>query len=266
MFGFIRAFKRRRLARRPFPEPWLVHLQQHVPFFNELEGEVRRTFLDKLKVFVWTRHFVGAGGMEITDEVKVVVAATAARLVLHLDLSYYDRLSEIVVYPGHYQHPESDGVIFGEANSWGTVVLSWDAVLHGLKNPHDGHETATHEFAHVLDRADGAFDGTPELRAYSHYAPWAQVMGRHYLGLRERKQAQRKVLRAYGAQNEAEFFAVATEAFFEKPHQMRQNTPDLFLELIRFYGFDPLEGEPESGSDSIRRKRNRKRRKRRTKK
>ena len=262
MFGLLRAWKRRRLARREFPAAWLPHLEQHVPFFADLEGEVLQRFLDLLKVFVWEKQFVGAGGMEITDEVKVVVAATAARLVLHLDLTYYDKLSEIVVYPGHYRHPETEGVIFGEANAWGTVVLSWDAVLQGLKNPADGHDTATHEFAHVLDRADGAFDGTPELRAWSHYTPWTQVMSEHYNKLRKRKGAQRKVLRSYGAQNEAEFFAVATEAFFEKSRQMRKRTPDLYLELIRFYGFDPLGDEPEEPRDSDHRKRRRRRSKR----
>ncbi len=249
MFGLIRAWKRRRLARRELPQEWLPHLERHVPFFSDLEGEVRQRFLDLLKVFIWEKSFVGAGGMEITDEVKVVVAATAARLVLHLDLTYYDRLSEVVVYPSHYKHPDATGIVFGEANSWGTVVLSWDAVIQGLKNPDDGHATATHEFAHVLDRADGAFDGTPELRAWGHYAPWTQVMSDHYLKLKKRKRAQRKVLRGYGAQNEAEFFAVATESFFEKPRQMRKRTPDLYEELMRFYGFDPLDGDDEGDAD-----------------
>ena len=255
MFGLIRAWKRRRLARRELPAEWLPHLERHVPFFTGLEGEVRQQFLDLLKVFVWEKSWVGAGGMEVTDEVKVVVAATAARLVLHLDLTYYDRLSEIVIYPSHYKHPDTDGIIFGEANSWGTVVLSWDAVIQGLKNPDDGHATATHEFAHVLDRADGSFDGTPELRAWGHYSPWVHVMSDHYNKLKKRKRAQRKVLRAYGAQNEAEFFAVATESFFEKPRQMRKRTPDLYEELMRFYGFDPLEGDDEEGDADHRKRR-----------
>lgn len=239
MFGLFRAWRRRRLARRPFPEGWQRHLDERVAFFHSLDDSLRQRFLDYLKVFAWEKHFIGAGGMEITDEVKVVVSAAAVRLVLHMDLSMYDRLTEIVVYPSHYTHPEGDAVVFGEAHSWGTVVLSWDAVTMGLANPGDGHDTATHEFAHVLDRADGAFDGTPELHAMSHYRPWAVVMSHHYLRLREGKRMQRKVLRSYGATNEAEFFAVATESFFEKPEQMRKRTPDLYEELKRFYGFDP---------------------------
>jgi len=243
MFGLLRALRRRRLLKRPFPADWLPHLERGVPFFGELPDPLRVRFLDLLKIFVWEKHFIGAGGMEISDEVKVVIAATAVRLVMHLDLSYYDRLTEIVVYPGHFRRPDDDEtVILGEAHAWGTVVLSWDAVVQGLANTRDGQNTAMHEFAHVLDRADGAFDGTPELRSLSHYRPWAEVMSEHFVKLGKRRRAQRKALRSYGAQNEAEFFAVATEAFFERPDRLRQHVPDLYQELCRFYGCDPLAG------------------------
>ena len=214
-----------------------------MPFYRSLDDELRERFYTYLKVFAWEKHFIGAGGMEITDEVIVVISAAAVRLVLHRDLTFYNRLTEIVVYPSHYKHPDNDAVIFGEAQSWGTVVLSWDAVLSGLANPSDGHDTATHEFAHVLDRADGAFDGTPELHCSTHYRPWAEVMTQHFLALRKNKPHQRRVLRQYGATNEAEFFAVATESFFEKPEQMLRRTPDLYNELKRFYGFDPAARE-----------------------
>ena len=243
MFGLYRRFRRGRLVERPLPDAWLGYLGEHVPFFADLDGELRGRFLDYLKIFVWEKHWIAAGGMEITDEVKVVIAAAAVRLALHLDMTIYDRLTEIVVYPSHYKHPDDDeGIIFGEAQDWGTVVLSWEAVVQGLANPRDGHDTATHEFAHVLDRNDGSFDGTPELRAFGDYRPWAEVMSRHFLALRDRERDERRVLRDYGATNEAEFFAVATESFFEKPRQMKERTPDLYEEMMRFYGFDPADG------------------------
>ena len=94
-------------------------------------------------------------------------------------------------------------------------------------------------FAHVLDIADGSFDGTPNLRARADYRAWAEIMTENFDGLRKRRKRQRRVLRRYGATNEAEFFAVATEAFFEKPEQMKRRTPDLYAELQRFYGVDP---------------------------
>lgn len=236
----FRYLRRRKSRKRELPPAWLGYLEEHVSFFADLEGEQRERFLEYLKIFVWEKYFIAAGGMEITEEVQVVIAAAAVRLVVHLDISEYNRLTEIIVYPSHYHHPDDDeAVVFGEAHSWGTVVLSWDAVLQGLHNPNDGHDTATHEFAHVLDGNDGSFDGTPDLRAHDHYRPWATVMSDHYLKLQKRGKKQRKVLRSYGATNEAEFFAVATESFFEKPEQMKKRTPDLYDELQRFYGFDP---------------------------
>jgi len=217
-----------------------------------MSPEHQALFLKKLKVFVWEKHFIGAGGMEITDEVKVVIAATAVRLILHLDLDYYDRLTEIIVYPDHYRHPEQrDGYTMGEAHQWGTVVLSWRAVLHGLKNQHDGQDTATHEFAHVLDRGGGRFDGTPVLRSRGDYQPWAEVMSRHYLELKEYGPAQRKVLDMYGSINEAEFFAVASEAFFEKAKKMQEVLPDLYDTLKQFYGWDPAAPPQEAPEPSL---------------
>jgi len=216
-----------------------------------------------LKIFIWEKYFIGAGGMVITDEVKVVISACAVRLVLHLDLSYYERLTEIVVYPYVYRHLHEDIAVFGEARNWGTVVLSWPAVLRGLASPKSGHETATHEFAHVLDRTDGVFDGTPKLRARADYRPWAEIMSRHYLGLQKGDPIEGKVLRPYGAINEAEFFAVATESYFERPQLMKELIPDLYAELQAFYGGDPAflesgysrsalsQGDGQSGKNDI---------------
>ncbi|OJH37839.1 M90 family metallopeptidase [Cystobacter ferrugineus] len=242
MSGLLRSLRRNRLRRRPFPPEWLGYLERHVSFFQGLAPEPRQRFLELLKLFAWEKEFIGAGGFTITDEVRVVVSATAVRLVLYLDFSYYDRLREVIVYPDAFRIPDRTGVVLGEAKNWGSVILSWRSVLAGLRDPHDGHSTATHEFAHVLDREDGAFDGTPELRRYSHYAAWASVMGEHFHKLREGRRLERQVLDDYGGVNEAEFFAVATESFFEKPQQMKEKTPDLYEELKRFYGWDPALG------------------------
>jgi Mlc titration factor MtfA (ptsG expression regulator) len=211
--------------------------------YRRLPPALQARLRDLLKVFAWEKTFIGAGGLEVTDEMRVVISASAARLVLHLGLGYYDRLTEIVVYPFIFRHPESDEALLGEAHAWGVVVLSWPAVLQGIRNPDDGHDTASHEFAHVLDRADGAFDGTPRLHSRSLYRPWAQILSRHYLKLRRGDREERKVLRDYGATNEAEFFAVATESYFEKPRQMRTHAPDLYRELQELYGGDPAGDE-----------------------
>jgi len=241
MFGVIDWFRRRRALREPFPEAWREILRADVPFYPRLQGAALQRFEDKLKVFARTKHFIPAGGMEIDDRVRVVIAAAAARLVMNLPNEHFGRLTEIIVYPSAYKHAEQDKVVLGEAHGWGTVVLAWDAVAQGLANSVDGHDTATHEFAHVLDVADGAFDGTPVLESHAAYAPWVAVMTREFGKMRSRRGLARKgVMRKYGATNEAEFFAVATETFFEKPRAMKARHPELYERLCDHYEIDPL--------------------------
>jgi Mlc titration factor MtfA (ptsG expression regulator) len=241
MFGLLRRWRRSRLRQRPFPADWMTHVDRHLGFYQRLPEPQRARFLDKLKVFAWEKYFLGAGGLEMTDEIRVTVSGAAARLILNLPDHAYDRLTEIVVYPGAYHHPEDQKIILGEAHNFGTVVLSWKAVVRGLANPCDGHDTAAHEFAHVLDRASGAFNGTPILRATEDYRVWGRVMTAAFDDLRGERAEAVQVLRRYGATNEAEFFAVATESFFEKTREMREHTPELYNALRRFYGYAPSE-------------------------
>jgi Mlc titration factor MtfA (ptsG expression regulator) len=127
------------------------------------------------------------------------------------------------------------------------VVLSWPAVLEGLRRPCDGHDTALHEFAHVLDRASGAFDGTPVLDNRRDYQSWARVFSTSFQALRSGQWRERMVLRDYGAENEAEFFAVAVEAFFERPALMRRLLPELYAELRKYFRFDPAQDPCSAG-------------------
>lgn len=241
MFFVIDWVRRRLAAREPFPEAWREILRRRVPFAALLSPQERGRFEHKLKIFARTKHFEGAAGMVVDDEVRVVISAAAARLVMNLPREHYARLVEIIVYPSHLRHDDDPhAVVLGRAVGAGTVVLSWEAVLHGLANTTDGLDTATHELAHALDAADGAFDGTPDLATHEAYAPWTRVMSdafsRHR---RQRRFKRRAVLREYGATNEAEFFAVATEAFFEKPVQMQRRHPDLYDRLKSYYRSDP---------------------------
>jgi Mlc titration factor MtfA (ptsG expression regulator) len=239
MFGLWRAWRRRGWLREPVPESWRALAEAHLPFLPLVAPEDEAAFWDHLRIFVRGRNWEGAGGLEVTEEMKVVVGGIAARLARRLPYGAYDHLSSVVLYPSHYKHKDEEHIVFGEANRWGTVVLSWDAVRHGIGNPRDGHDTALHEFAHVLDVADGEFDGTPPLDDHAQLRAWAGVFSEHFLRLRSDGRRRRALLRQYGATNEAEFFAVATEAFFEKPSQMRKKAPDLYEELKRFYGLDP---------------------------
>lgn len=219
------------------PTAWLQIIEYHHRFAKAYDQQELERFYTHLKVFAWEKHWVGARGLEVTDEMRVVISGLAARLSHNLDLDIYDRLSEVVIYPSHYVHSSRDAIIYGEAHHWGTVVLSWDAVTHGIKDPHDGHDTALHEFAHVIDVADGWFDGTPQLREGKDYQVWANVLGKAYAQLK--RAPQRGIVRAYGATNEAEFFAVSTEAFFERPQHLLREDPALYAQLKKFYGADP---------------------------
>ncbi len=238
--GWIRNWRRRRILREPFPEHWLEIIAEHSNFIEQMPADRLAKFRSDLQIFVHEKVFIGAQGFEITEEVRVVIGAAAVRLILYLDLSYFDRVSEILVYPGAYHHPDDrETGILGQVDDWNTVVLSWPAVVAGLRNSRDGHDTATHEFAHVLDRNSGAFNGTPVLRANEDYAEWGRVLSHYYLELRDGKTNNRPLLRDYAATNEAEFFAVATEVFFEKPRVMQRKAPDLYEELQTFFGADP---------------------------
>lgn len=251
VFGFLRRRRRARIRQQPFPPAWLAIIERNVPMYGRLPQADREELLRKVLVFCAEKNFEGAGGLEMRDEVRVTIAAQACILLLHLDDDdYYPQLKSIVVYPSAYRVPGGPGqtgeIHGGDAvhlgTSWqhGTVVLSWNSARRGAADPRDGQNVILHEFAHQLDQEDGAADGTPELEQWAFYFPWARVLSEHYLALRKAKNRGGKtVLDTYGATNEAEFFAVATEAFFEKPTLLRTRHPELYDELSRYFGQDP---------------------------
>lgn len=238
--GLINWFKRKIADKKPFREEWREIVRDWFPGYDELDSEQRARFDKHLKLFMYNTHFFGAADLQVTEEMKVVVASSAARIARNLPFDVYDRLTEVVLYPASYRHPEKHAEVLGEAHHWGTLVLSWDAVRRGVCTSNDGHDTAVHEFAHVLDIADGWFDGTPELEDGSQYESWSRVMAHHFHEL-QKENLGRGVLRDYGAINEAEFFAVATEAFFEKPKKLRREAPELYEQLRTYYRLDPVE-------------------------
>ena len=251
MFGLWRTWKRSRWAKQPIPEHWHDLLREKVPFYSTLPPQKREDFLSKLNIFIQEKYFIGAQGMKITDEVRVMIAAAAVRLILYLDMSYYNKLTEIVVYPYDYLHPNEEGIFYGEAHTWGVVVLSWPAVEHGIRETADWGDTTTHEFAHALDVANGEFNGTPRLRHRKDYEAWSQTMSQTFLDLREGDLNNLILLGDYAAKNEAEFFAVSTEAFFGQPKALQRHAPSLYRELRRFYGWDPPSPQPPTPAELV---------------
>jgi Mlc titration factor MtfA (ptsG expression regulator) len=256
MFGFFKQHRRQRLRSQPFPPAWLTIIERNVSIYNRLPQADRRELQGHIQVLLSEKHFEGCGGLELTDDIKVTIAAQACLLLLHRETGYYPRLITILVYPHAYVaksvEPIGRGVVLegetarlGEAWKEGVVVLSWDDVRRGASDLHDGHNVVLHEFAHQLDQQDGTADGAPILEHRSRYVTWARVLSADYEQLRQdTEQGRTDVLDGYGATNPAEFFAVATECFFEKPIQLRRKHPQLYEELKAYYRQDPAELVP----------------------
>lgn len=243
-----RTLRRRRLLARPFPPQWTPFLEP-LPFYRQLAPSCQERLQRDLRVVIAEWRWEGCGGLVVDDEMKVVIAATACLLLLGLDHDHYSNVSTVLVYPSGWRRPgrvdeagvrDPDHHVLGEAWRDGPVVLAWDASRHGSFDPKDGHNLVIHEFAHKLDLIDGSADGRPPLRARADAVPWRTTMQREFDALR--KAADRgtpTLLDHYGAVNPAEFFAVATECFFERGAALAKRHASLYAELQRFYGQDP---------------------------
>ncbi len=251
MFSFFKKRRRQRLRTEPFPSAWLTVIKKNFPIYDRLPQADQQELQGHIQVFLAEKLFEGCGGLELTDEIRVTIAAQACLLLLHRETDYYPRLITILVYPHAYLAKgvesigggavlESETARLGEAWTNGLVVLSWDDVRQGAADFHDGHNVVLHEFAHQLDQEDGSADGAPILEHRSQYVAWARVPSEDYEQLRrDAEHGHKNVLDEYGATNPAEFFAVATECFFEKPVPLRHKHPQLYEELKAYYRQDP---------------------------
>ena len=242
--------KRRHLLDMPFPDEWVKIIRKNVPLYNRIPETLKKQLHGLINIFLAEKNFEGCGGLEITDEIKVTIATQACILLLNRKTSYFRKLHTILVYPHTYiakTISSNDRIIIeghdarlGESWQNGPVVLAWDSVTGGTSNIHDARNVVIHEFAHQLDQEDGSADGAPILEKRSRYITWAKVLSEEYETLqREKEKHIRSVLNKYGATNPAEFFAVATETFFEKPKQMKKKHQELYDELRNYYKLDP---------------------------
>lgn len=252
MLDFLFKKKRReKLRAQPLPEAFREIISRNVPYVAKLSRADRRELEGHVQVLLAEKSFEGCGGLELTDEIKVTIAAQAAILLLHRDTDYYPELVSILVYPHAYVARDTrsrigNTVLVGDqarlGESWvrGVVVLAWDHVKLGASNIHDGHNVVLHEFAHQLDAEDGDMDGAPALGSRGLYSAWAHTLGAEYGDLLARIEAHRPTdLDRYGATSPAEFFAVVTEAFFEQGAKLKRKHPELYAALADFYAQDP---------------------------
>jgi len=256
---------------RPFASPHSKILRKNLPAYAGMPVPLQLQLKRLIKQFLHEKKFVGCDDFEITDEVRVTIAAKACLLLLNRRMPVFPDLSMVLVYPAAFVVPRTElaagGVVThqnqtlsGESWSDGRVILAWDHILNDIARHGSGHDVVMHEFAHQLDSASGRTNGAPALPSKARYARWAAVFepefaalqaaverhqhGKHsgHAGQHESHhthQAHETVLDFYGATSPAEFFAVATETFFGNPSGLAQHHAALFAELRAYYQVDP---------------------------
>ena len=250
MFGF-RKRRRARIAARPFPAEWLEIVERNFPFARLLNEGERAELHRHIQIFLDEKCFEGCAGLEITDEIRLTVAAHACLLLLNRPTDYYPQMVSVLVYPRDYHVYEPrrrpDGIVVEgesgrEGESWhrGPVVLSWESIRREIISPWAGRNVIIHEFAHQLDGEFGTTDGAPTLARGEMYGEWARVLGAEYERLRDEiERGRRHFIDDYAATNPAEFFAVVTETFFSRSSQLRRYHPELYAQFATFYHLDP---------------------------
>ncbi|NQD37152.1 zinc-dependent peptidase [Permianibacter sp. IMCC34836] len=254
MFGkpYLKYYRRRRIRQQAFPESWRQILKRRVPYFRRMPADLQLQLKKHIQVFLAEKVFVGCDGLEVTDEMRVTIAAQACLLLLNRNTDYYPGLSQILIYPDAFivnkKHTDAMGlvteqrqVLSGESWQQGQVILSWQNTVQGSEVPDDGHNVVIHEFAHQLDQENGPANGAPILARREHYPEWSAVLRAEFEQLQSAARIGLETLFShYGATNPAEFFAVVSEVFFEQPQAMATEHPALYQQLSRFYRVDPL--------------------------
>ncbi|MFT6269313.1 MAG: Mlc titration factor MtfA (ptsG expression regulator) [Alphaproteobacteria bacterium] len=248
---YWREYKRSETRRLPFKKQWRKIIQQRMPYFKTMPTHLQLQLKQHIQVFLAEKRFIGYNGIIITDEIRVTIAAQACLLLLNRRTDYYPKLRTILVYPRAFvkqqQSASADGVHFtqnlalaGESWGFGKIVLSWQDTINGAYDPNDGHNVVIHEFAHQLDQENGSANGAPILGKGQNYDAWASILSAQFEHLkRQANSREPSIFDYYGATNPAEFFAVASEVFFEKSEVFRHYHPKLYRQLSLYYGVDP---------------------------
>ncbi|MEJ6473548.1 M90 family metallopeptidase [Pseudoalteromonas piscicida] len=226
-------------------------LLKYMPIYRNMTDADREQLEKHIIWFLGEKRVLGRDGLRVSRAMSLIIAADACLLVLKQSWPLYPNVKEILLYPSSYYAPQTsrDGaglvsfhqtVRQGESWPGGTLVLSWHDVLEGNRLPEDGHNLVFHEFAHQLDQQTGATNGTPTLPIGMSYQEWGRVLSKAYQHLKmQLSYNMPHAIHSYGATNEAEFFAVVTETFIEKPYELKQENPELYNLLKDYYQFEP---------------------------
>jgi len=247
----------RRALARPLDAAQLGFIERNVVQYRGMPAPLREQLQVLVKRFLHEKSFVGCAGLELTEEMRVTIAAQACLLLLDRTTEVYPGLHAVLVYPGAFLVPRKEvdagGVVtetrqdlLGESWGDGRVILSWDHVQRAGHQPEGAQNVVLHEFAHQLDSESGSTNGAPILGSTESYKRWSAILSRDFeLLRRDTYWGYRDVLDPYGASSPAEFFAVATESFFEQPHALAARHPDLYAEFRRYFRVDPRDWFPQ---------------------
>lgn len=245
-------YRRDKVRAMPFPDNWRKIIRARMPYFHQIPTDLQLQLKKHIQVFLAEKNFIGTHGLVINDEIKVTIAAQACLLLLNRKTDYYPKLKTVVVYPDAFVktqmvqdqaglHSEQRSVMLGESWSYGRIVLSWQHTILGAELPNDGSNLVIHEFAHQLDSEKGYANGAPMLGKNSSYQCWSKVFEFEFETLkRSVAVGEHTLLDSYGATDPAEFFAVASEVFFERSIELFNQHKSLYLQLKNYYRVDPV--------------------------
>jgi Mlc titration factor MtfA (ptsG expression regulator) len=247
---WLRRRKRSKILARPFPPEWEATISRHVPHYAYLSPAEKARLRDEVQVFVAEKNWEGCGGLFVTEEMKVTIAAQACLMALGLEGEPFRGVLSILIYPAGYAVPDhrtheglsivGESARLGEAWYRGPVILSWAEIEADAHHAGDGSNLVWHEFAHQVDMLDRSINGTPPLATRAERVRWYEVMTAEYEQLqRDAESGRATLLDTYGADSEAEFFAVASECFFDCPVELRHEHPRLYEILRDYYRQDP---------------------------
>ena len=240
-FRFRKKRKEVQALNQPFPEAWRTRLEQSVPFYQKLDPAQKTDFEQQIKLFLHDTQITGVN-TEVDAETQLWVATSAVIPIFGFKDWRYRNLREVLIYPSAFKSEnyaqEGSGRnalgMVGTGAMSGKMILSKPALVNGFLKRGDGRNTGIHEFAHLLDASDGEYDGIPHLLDQQYVLPWLGLMHREM----KRIQRGKSKLRPYGATNKAEFFAVASEFFFERPDALKLHYPKLYALLEKVFRQD----------------------------
>ena len=245
--------RRVRLLHSPLGDAQRAIIAREVPLTRKLPPELRKKLEGKINLFLEQVEFLGCNGLEVTEHMRLSIAAQACLLVVNTD-TWYQNLRTILIYPGAFKSrraerhgyvvTERETVRIGESWPRGPVILSWAAAEEGARDATDGHNVVFHEFAHQIDDLSGEADGLPPLARAQSLAGWRDAFvgafRRHVAAVEE---GRTTLFDPYGAEGPEEFFAVSVELFFERPQTFLAHEPALYGQLSTLFHLDPARWE-----------------------